>query len=78
MDEAMTGRGKMAGRGNGIRRGEVEDRKLTVSLPEAVLRQLKARMAAEDKTIRALVLEALTQAGYEVPAAEIRDRRRSA
>ena len=52
------------------------DRKLTLSLPAAVLRQLRQRMADEDTTLRALVLEALQQAGYAVPEAEIRDRRR--
>jgi hypothetical protein len=35
-------------------------------------------MAAEETTIRALVLEALQIAGYAVPVEEIRDRRRNA
>lgn len=52
------------------------DRKLTLTLPAAVLRQLRQRMAEEDTTLRALVLEALQQAGYAVPESEIRDRRR--
>lgn len=52
------------------------DRKLTVSLPPGVVRQLKARMAHEETTLRALVLEALATAGYAVPSGEIRDRRR--
>lgn len=52
------------------------DRKLTVQLPADVLRQLRARVAEEETTIRALVLEALARAGYRVDAAEIRDRRR--
>jgi hypothetical protein len=52
------------------------DRKLTLSLPAPVIRQLRQRMAAEDTTVRALVLEALSRAGYRVPPAEIRDRRR--
>ncbi|MEK0085309.1 hypothetical protein [Benzoatithermus flavus] len=52
------------------------DRKLTLSLPAGVVRQLRARMAAEETTLRALVLEALAGAGYAVPAGEIRDRRR--
>jgi hypothetical protein len=54
------------------------DRKLTLSLPAAVVRQLRDRMAQEETTLRALVLEALKKAGYAVPEAEIRDRRRSA
>jgi hypothetical protein len=45
-------------------------------LPADVVRQLRERMAREETTLRALVLEALRQAGYAVPAAEIRDRRR--
>ena len=52
------------------------DRKLTLILPAAVVRQLRERLAREDTTLRALVLEALAVAGYAVPAAEIRDRRR--
>jgi hypothetical protein len=52
------------------------DRKLTLSLPSGVVRQLKGRMAREETTLRALVLEALRAAGYVVPAVEIRDRRR--
>jgi hypothetical protein len=54
------------------------DRKLTLALPPAVVRQLRERMIAEDTTMRALVLEALKAGGYEVPAGEIRDRRRRA
>jgi ADP-ribosylglycohydrolase len=54
------------------------DRKLTLSLPGAVVRQLRERMAADDTTMRALILEALRSAGYAVSDREIRDRRRSA
>lgn len=52
------------------------DRKLTLILPAAVVRQLRLRVAREETTLRALVLEALAEAGYRVPAGEIRDRRR--
>ena len=52
------------------------DRKLTLSLPGSVLRQLKLRMVKDETTLRALVLEALAHAGYDVPGREIRDRRR--
>jgi hypothetical protein len=52
------------------------DRKLTLSLPAGVVRQLRQRMARDETTLRALVLEALSIAGYAVPADEIRDRRR--
>jgi hypothetical protein len=57
-------------------RADSADRKLTVLLPTDVLRQLRTRMAENDTTMRALVLEALARAGYRVDAAEIRDRRR--
>jgi hypothetical protein len=59
-----------------LRPAEPDDRKLTLALPADVVRQLRERMAREETTLRALVLEALRQAGYAVPAAEIRDRRR--
>jgi hypothetical protein len=52
------------------------DRKVTLTLPAAVVRELKRRMAAEDTTMRALVLEALAETGYNVAADELRDRRR--
>lgn len=55
----------------------MDDRKVTVSLPQSVIRQLRVRVADEDTTIRALILRALAQAGYDIPAVEIRDRRRS-
>jgi hypothetical protein len=52
------------------------DRKITLTLPATVIRELKGRMAAEDTTMRALVLKALADAGYGVPTDELRDRRR--
>lgn len=55
---------------------EEPDRKVTLTLPTALVRELKRRMAAEDTTMRALVLEALAEAGYDVAVDELRDRRR--
>lgn len=52
------------------------DRKVTLTLPATVVRELKRRMAAEETTMRALVLKALAEAGYAVAADELRDRRR--
>lgn len=52
------------------------DRKITLTLPVAVVRQLKRRMAAEETTMRALVLTALADNGYDVPQGDLRDRRR--
>lgn len=52
------------------------DRKITLTLPATVVRELKRRMATEDTTMRALVLKALAETGYAVPPGELRDRRR--
>jgi hypothetical protein len=52
------------------------DRKVTLTLPAPVVRELKRRMAAEDTTMRALVLEALAESGYSIATDELRDRRR--
>ena len=52
------------------------DRKVTLTLPAAVVRELKRRMAAEDTTMRALVLEALAKSGYSIATHDLRDRRR--
>jgi len=56
--------------------GDEPDRKVTITLPAPVVRELKRRMAAEDTTMRALVLEALAESGYSIAADELRDRRR--
>jgi hypothetical protein len=82
-DRRMTHEALLTGAGRSRRRRAAAagralgDRKLTLSLPAGVVRQLRQRMAGEDTTMRALVLEALLQAGYAVPPAEIRDRRRA-
>jgi hypothetical protein len=55
---------------------EHPDRKITLTLPTPVVRELKRRMAAEETTMRALVLQALAESGYAVAADELRDRRR--
>jgi len=52
------------------------DRKITLTLPAPVVRELKRRMADEETTMRALVLEALADSGYNVARDELRDRRR--
>jgi hypothetical protein len=52
------------------------DRKVTLTLPAPLVRELKRRMAADETTMRALVLEALADSGYSVAAEELRDRRR--
>ena len=55
---------------------DAPDRKVTLTLPAPVVRELKRRMAAEETTMRALVLEALAESGYDVATDERRDRRR--
>jgi hypothetical protein len=52
------------------------DRKITLTLPAPVVRELKRRMAAEETTMRVLVLKALAETGYDVAQDELRDRRR--
>ena len=52
------------------------DRKVTLTLPAPLVRELKRRMAADETTMRALVLEALADSGYSIAADELRDRRR--
>jgi hypothetical protein len=47
---------------------------LTVPQPVAVALRVKA--GETGSTVRALVLQALREAGYPVPADELRDRRR--
>ena len=49
---------------------------LQVVLPEETLRAVKHAAVDGGTTVRALVLEALRQAGYPVPDAELGDRRR--
>lgn len=52
------------------------DRKVTLSLPGPVVQELKRRMAAEETTMRALILKALADTGYDIAKGELRDRRR--
>lgn len=53
----------------------VEDDRLSVMLPAAVVRAVKLRALDEGLTVRAVVLRALRADGIEVPADEIVDRR---
>ena len=53
-----------------------DDRKLTLSLPQSWCRHLRDRMAHEETTLRALMLEALMQVRLCRAGSEIRDRRR--
>jgi hypothetical protein len=48
---------------------------LQVIIPTDTLRGLKMRAADEMTTVRVLVLRALKDAGYPVPADELKDRR---
>jgi len=49
---------------------------LMVMVPPETLRALRVQAAETGTTVRALVLAALSKAGYEVPADELIDRRR--
>lgn len=53
-----------------------EGQGLMLMAPAETLRALKMRAAEQGTTARALVLEALRQAGYPVPSDELTDRRR--
>jgi hypothetical protein len=49
---------------------------IQLSVPAELKRQLALQAAEERSTIRAVILRALVKAGYEIPAEEIRDKRR--
>jgi hypothetical protein len=49
---------------------------LTIVVPDQTRKALKVAAAEQGTTVRALVLEALAAAGYEVPEGELGDRRR--
>ena len=52
------------------------DAQMTLRLPHYVVRQLRVRAAEEATSVRALVLAALKNSGYEVMQEDIVDRRR--
>ena len=51
---------------------------ITVStvLPKDIIKQMKVKAAQEDKTIRVIILEALSQTGFTVDPAELVDKRK--
>ena len=59
-----------------VSRGKGTGRGLMIQAPPETVAALKKAAGARDTTVRALVLEALAAAGYPVPDAETRDRRR--
>ena len=50
---------------------------LMLMVPPETLQSLKVTAAENDTTVRALVLEALRDSGYAVPADELVDRRKA-
>lgn len=54
------------------------DKQLTVIIPERVVDQLKVTAAANNETLRSVVLKALKIAGYDVSDDDLIDRRRPA
>ena len=51
---------------------------LMIMVPPETLKSLRSKAASELTTTRALVLEALSKAGYDVPPRDLTDRRRKA
>jgi hypothetical protein len=47
-----------------------------LTVPQSVAVALRVKAGETGSTVRALVLQALSKAGYPVPADELRDRRR--
>jgi len=60
---------KPKGKGDGVQ--------LMMTVPPALMVALRTKAGATGGTVRALVLAALREAGYPVPADELRDRRRN-
>lgn len=49
--------------------------RLTLSIPDSLMSGLKAKASADGVTVRVVVLQALRQAGFDVPEAELQDKR---
>jgi hypothetical protein len=58
-------------------RGKGEGSQLMITVPAPLMVALRTKAAATGGTVRAIVLGALRDAGYPVPASELRDRRRN-
>ena len=56
--------------------GKGRGKSLMITVPDQTRAALRARAGKEETTVRALVLRALKEAGYPVPADELVDRRR--
>jgi hypothetical protein len=69
---AATPAAKPRGRDNGKGAGA----QLMLTVPQPVAVALRVKAGETGSTVRALVLQALREAGYPVPADELRDRRR--
>ena len=61
----------------GERRGGGEGAPLQLVLPADLVRDLKMKAAADQSTVRAIVLRALVREGFKVDPAELGDRRRA-
>jgi|SanBayMetagenome_1026888.scaffolds.fasta_scaffold60606_1 hypothetical protein len=61
----------------GERRGGGEGAPLQLVLPAELVRDLKVKAAAEQTTVRAIVLRALVREGFKIDPAELGDRRRA-
>lgn len=58
-------------------RGKGDGSQLMLTVPPPLMVALRTKAASTGGTVRALVLAALRDAGYPVPADELRDRRRN-
>lgn len=59
---------KSHGKGDGVG--------LMVMVPSETMKELRIKAASTETTVRALVLDAIDKAGYNVPAGDLIDRRR--
>jgi|LakMenEpi03Aug12_release.lakeMendotaPanAssembly.Ray.scaffolds.fasta_scaffold53746_5 hypothetical protein len=57
-------------------KGKGAGAQLMLTVPQSVAVALRVKAGETGSTVRALVLQALSKAGYPVPADELRDRRR--
>ena len=58
------------------RRKRPDNKPVMLELPKETIRSLKMKAASEDKTLRAVVLEAIAAAGHPVDLNELGDMRK--
>ncbi len=73
---SLTKRESLSPVSRATRKSKGEGTGLMIMVPTETLKALRTQAAENDSTVRALVLVALSKAGYPVPADELVDRRR--